>query len=123
VPKGQSVLLTNSEFKDMLSCWEEHEKKYKKHIEKLSAKKKPNENGQYEIKTPIPSHPDRCFVCQAAIPEGVEYKEHLVSEQHRASIENDKLYGMIDEVLAELSLNAEIERFNKPAQKSKWTQV
>lgn len=123
VPKGQSVLLTNSEFKDMLTCWDEHEKKYKKHIEKLSAKKKPNENGQYEIKTPIPSHPDRCFVCQISIPEGVDYKEHLVSEQHRKCIENDKLYGMIDDVIAELSLKAEIEQFSKPAHRSMRTQV
>jgi hypothetical protein len=33
------------EYKEMMMCWEEHEKKYRKHIEKLSAKKKPNENG------------------------------------------------------------------------------
>lgn len=47
---------------------------YKKHIEKLE-KKRPE---WYDIKTPIPAHPKRCFVCEDEI-EG-DYKEHLKSE-------------------------------------------
>lgn len=66
-------------------------------------KKKPGPD--YEIKTPVPSHPDRCFVCQSGIPEGVSYKEHINSEGHRISIERDPLYEEIDNLLDELDLN------------------
>jgi len=42
-----------------MSDREEHERKWKRHIERLN-QHKPD---RYEIKTPIPAHPDRCFVC------------------------------------------------------------
>ena len=80
MPPGQSVMLTNFELKDLIVAWEDYEKKYRRHIERLQLKKKPGENGFYEIKTPIPAHPDRCFVCQCNIPEGVDYKGHISSE-------------------------------------------
>jgi hypothetical protein len=53
-------------------------------------------------------------VCQASIPEGVGYKEHIASEQHKRNIEMDKLYNLIDDVINELSLNHEIDKLRKP---------
>lgn len=79
VPLGQPVLLNNDEFKQVIIERAENEKKWKRHIDRLNLKKKP-ENGVYEIKTPIPSHPDRCFICQCNIPESVGYKEHLKTD-------------------------------------------
>ncbi len=76
VPMGQPVLLTNDEYRGVMADRETHEMKWKRHIEKLNTKKKP-ENGRYEIKTPIPSNPDRCFVCNINIPPEEEYREHL----------------------------------------------
>lgn len=74
---------------------EAHEMKWRRHIEKLNTKKKP-ENGRYEIKTPIPSNPDRCFVCNVSIPPEEEYLAHLVTEQHQKIIESNTMYNDID---------------------------
>ena len=84
-------------------------KKWKRHLERLSQKKAPDEFGRYEIKTPIPSHPDRCFVCQGPIPPGVDYKEHLRSVEHLNYVERDPLYREIDDILDELNFKQEMK--------------
>jgi hypothetical protein len=60
----------------MIAEREFHELKWRRHLDKLKNKKKP-ENGKYEIKTPIPSNPDRCFVCNCNIPPEEDYRQHL----------------------------------------------
>lgn len=121
VPLGQPVFLTNDEYKGVIYDREEHEKKWRRHIDRLKQKKKPGENGLYEIKTPIPTHPDRCFVCQSSIPEDVEYREHIRSEGHRRSIEQDSLYMQIDSLIQELDqkVAGSSTKMRKPGKKPK----
>ena len=96
-----------------MSDREEHERKWKRHLEKLRTKKKPDADGKYEIKTPIPSNQDRCFVCSSTISAEVGYKEHLQTSQHLSHVENNPLYLEIDKVIDELNLEVELQRLRK----------
>lgn len=59
-PLGSSVFLDCNEYKQQIKDKELKEAQYKKYLDKLD-KKKPE---LYELGTPIPAHPDRCFVCE-----------------------------------------------------------
>lgn len=63
VPLGQPVFLAKEEFKAIMRDKDELGKKWQRHLDKLNAKKSKDQ----EIKTPIPSNPDRCFVCNTVI--------------------------------------------------------
>lgn len=102
LPLGQPIFLNSVEYRDIMLEKDDHERKWKRHLLKLVDKKKP-ENGRYEIKTPIPSHPDRCFVCQSAIPEDVTYKQHIASPSHLALVNRDPLYLEIDSLIDEMN--------------------
>jgi hypothetical protein len=43
----------------------------------------------------------------------VEYKEHIRSEQHLTSVNNDPIYHMIDNIIDELNLDAELNALGK----------
>jgi hypothetical protein len=102
---GQPVLLTSDEYRGLLSDREEHERKYRRHLERLNSTKK--KDPAEVIKTPIPSNPDRCFVCQATINE--DYREHVRGDQHRRMVETNDMYSDIDGLLAELNVKKEID--------------
>ena len=73
IPHGQPVFLANEEYKAIIHDRDELERKYERHIERLRTKKAK----EAIIKSPIPSNPDRCFVCNCIIPPEEHYKEHL----------------------------------------------
>lgn len=79
----------------------------------MKTKKKPGPDGKYEIKTPIPSNPDRCFVCSTSIPSEVGYKEHLKTEQHLVNVESNSLYQEIDKIIDDLNLELELNSLQK----------
>jgi hypothetical protein len=81
--------LAKEEYKAIMRDREELDKKWVRHIDKLKSKKGASEK---EIKTPIPSNPDRCFVCNTVISPEEGYREHLKSEEHKKHIENNCLY-------------------------------
>ena len=56
---GQAILMTDEEYQVAMMHKGEHEIKWKKHVKKLEYKKPE----WYDVKTPIPNNPDRCFVC------------------------------------------------------------
>jgi DNA-directed RNA polymerase subunit N (RpoN/RPB10) len=88
---------------------DELERKWERHIEKLKTKKSKDQ----EIKTPIPSNPDRCFVCNSVISPEEGYREHLKSEEHKRHIEVNCLYQEIDNVINELNLEIELKEIQK----------
>jgi ribosomal protein S10 len=88
---------------------DELEKKWERHVEKLKTKKSKDK----EIKTPIPSNPDRCFVCNSAISAEEGYREHLRSDEHKRHIEINCLYQEIDNVINELNLEIELKEIQK----------
>lgn len=88
---------------------EDLEKKYQRHIERLRTKKAK----EVMIKSPVPSNPDRCFVCNCIIPPEEEYKAHLLSEEHKNHIEVNCLYLEIDNVINGLQLDIELKVIEK----------
>jgi hypothetical protein len=64
VPHGQPVFLAPEEYKALMHDREELEKKYQRHLDRLRTKKAK----EAFIKSPVPSNPDRCFVCNCILP-------------------------------------------------------
>ena len=88
---------------------EELEKKYQRHLDRLRTKKAK----EAFIKSPVPSNPDRCFVCNCILPADQPYKAHLESEEHRGHIEVNYLYQEIDKVINEMQIDNEIKVIKK----------
>ena len=84
---------------------DELEKKYQRHLDRLRTKKAK----EAFIKSPVPSNPDRCFVCNCILPPDQPYKAHLESEEHRGHIEVNYLYQEIDKFINEMQLDNEIK--------------
>jgi ribosomal protein S10 len=106
---GQPVFLAKEEYKAIMRDKDELERKWERHIDKLKTKKSKDQ----EIKTPIPSNPDRCFVCNSVISPEEGYREHLKSEEHKRHIEVNCLYQEIDNVINELNLEIELKEIQK----------
>ncbi|CDW87964.1 UNKNOWN [Stylonychia lemnae] len=96
-PLGSSVFLDPEEFRHVEKDRIQKEQCYIKHVERLKKKKL----DLYDIKTPIPANPNRCFVCEDQINDG--YKEHLKSESHLMCIRNQPLYNEIDNLIDQMN--------------------
>eukprot|EP00347_Sterkiella_histriomuscorum_P010507 403376017 len=97
-PIGSCLFLDDEDYKQIMREKNEKVAIYRRHLQRLN-EKKPD---YYEIKTPLPNNTDKCFVCEGTIQEE-NYKAHLKSDLHKESVQNNKLYGMIDSLIDEMN--------------------
>lgn len=123
MPYGIAVFQSDQEYRECLKTYKSLCERFERHIAKVSdrleeevkfSKEKINPrelaSKQDELETPLPG--DKHVYCGVCSMNYSDYRFHISSHQHRASVASDDLYDDIDLLIDEFDMEFKQKRDN-----------